>query len=92
MCLGIPGQVLEVLGAETHMAAVLVSGARRTVNISLLEEDGVAAGDWVLVHAGLALSKLSEDEARETLAVLQELSEAFLGGPPEAAATATRDR
>ncbi|MGH2515180.1 MAG: HypC/HybG/HupF family hydrogenase formation chaperone, partial [Ktedonobacterales bacterium] len=63
------------------MAAVRVSGARRTVDVSLLDEEGIAPGDWVLVHAGLALSKIPEQEALETLALLQEMSDAFMGVP-----------
>lgn len=78
MCLGIPGQILEVAGMPENMAAVRVSGARRTVDVSLLDDDGVAPGDWVLVHAGLALSKISAAEAQDTLALLQEMSEAFM--------------
>ena len=82
MCLGIPGQILEVANPETHMAAVQFSGTRRMVDISLIAEEGVAPGDWALIHAGLALSKLSEQEAREILALLQEMSDVFLGSAP----------
>lgn len=84
MCLGIPGQIIELLPATEagpRRAAVRLSGARRVVDLSLLEEDErVAPGDWVMAHAGLALSVVSEQEALETLALLQEMSEAFLGG------------
>lgn len=84
MCLGIPGQVIEIIetqGAAPHMAATRLSGARRMVDLSLVEEEeDIAPGDWILVHAGLALSKLSEQEAHETLALLQEMSDVFLGG------------
>lgn len=88
MCLGIPGQVLDLTDAAAHMAAIRVSGARRMVDISLVDEDGIAPGDWVLVHAGLALTKISEHEAQETLALLQEMSDAFMGAgvAPEYAA------
>ena len=77
MCLGIPGQILEVTDEASHTAAVMVSGARRPVNIALVDADGIAPGDWVLVHAGFALSKIDEQEARETLALLQEVSDAY---------------
>lgn len=83
MCLGIPGQIIEVFDATDAApprAATLLSGVRRMVDISLVEEEGIAPGEWVLVHAGLALSKLAEDEAHELLAVLQEMSEVFLDG------------
>jgi hydrogenase expression/formation protein HypC len=84
MCLGIPGQMLELLAPEQHRAAVMVSEARRTVDVSLVEE-GLAPGEWVLVHAGLALSKIAEREARETLALMQEMSDAYLLGVAPAA-------
>ncbi|MGZ3585584.1 MAG: HypC/HybG/HupF family hydrogenase formation chaperone, partial [Ktedonobacterales bacterium] len=51
MCLGIPGQVLETPDAATHMVAVRVSGARRRVDVSLLDDTIVEPGEWVLVHA-----------------------------------------
>ena len=79
MCLGIPGQVLETPDAVTHLVAVRVSGARRRVDVSLLDDTIVEPGEWVLVHAGLAVTKISEQEAQETLALLQEMSDAFLG-------------
>lgn len=79
MCLGIPGQVLDVPDAATHMAAVRISGARRRVDVSLLDDAPIAPGEWVLVHAGLALSKIPEEEALETLALLREMSDAFMG-------------
>lgn len=77
MCLGIPGQVVGAADPESHLAAVRVSGARRMVDVSLLDDEEVAPGDWVVVHAGLALGKLSEEEALETLALLREMSVAF---------------
>jgi hydrogenase expression/formation protein HypC len=79
VCLGIPGQVLEAPDAVTHIAAVRVSGALRRVDISLLDDTVVEPGEWVLVHAGLAVTKISEQEAQETLALLREMSYAFLG-------------
>lgn len=87
MCLGIPGQVLDVTGVAAHTAAIRVSGARRVVDVSMVEDEGLAPGEWVLVHAGLALTKISEREALETLALQQELSDAFLGNAPEHAAS-----
>jgi hydrogenase expression/formation protein HypC len=50
--------------------------------VSLVEEEGLAPGEWVLVHAGLALSKIAE---RETLALVQEMSDAYLLGVAPAA-------
>src|SRR5206468_13031671 len=58
MCLGIPGRVLE-LGDNPHLATVDVFGAKRQINLDLLDEP-VQPGDWVLIHVGFALSKLDE--------------------------------
>jgi hydrogenase expression/formation protein HypC len=44
------------------------------VNFSLLED--IALGDWVIVHAGFAISRLDEGEARETLELLRKIAEA----------------
>ena len=56
MCLGIPGEVLTLDVERPGMATVNVGGARRQVNVMLIEEDGVAPGDWVLIHVGFALA------------------------------------
>lgn len=85
MCLGIPGKVLEVTDVSLRLASVNVSGARRTVDISVVDEEGIAPGDWVLVHAGFALSKISETEALEILALLREMSDAYLAGMSDVA-------
>ncbi len=69
MCLGIPGQVVELVSAGEQLARVDVAGVRRTVDISLL--DGLAVGDWVLIHVGVAMSKIDEDQARFALEALQ---------------------
>jgi hydrogenase expression/formation protein HypC len=75
MCLAIPGRVVEILDEENRLAKVDVSGVLRNVNVGLL--DGVADGDWVLIHVGFALSKVDEEEARATLALLQQMGEAY---------------
>ena len=79
ICLAIPGQVLEVVDAHNRLAKVDVAGVQRTINIGLLDEDGVGAvpGDWVLIHVGFALSKVDEEEAQETLSLLQGMGEDF---------------
>ncbi|MDR1825830.1 MAG: HypC/HybG/HupF family hydrogenase formation chaperone [Bifidobacteriaceae bacterium] len=63
MCLGIPGEVVELHDGD--LATVAVSGVRRDISLGLL--DGVTVGDWVLVHVGFALSKIDEAEAAATL-------------------------
>jgi hydrogenase expression/formation protein HypC len=73
MCLAIPGQVIELVDEINRLARVEVAGVRRTVNVGLLDDDGVGVlpGDWVLIHVGFALSRIDEAEAQATLALLQ---------------------
>jgi hydrogenase expression/formation protein HypC len=63
MCLAIPARVVEILTADT--ARIDVGGVRKEVSIALV--DGVAVGDYVIVHVGYALTKLDPDEAQRTL-------------------------
>jgi hydrogenase expression/formation protein HypC len=82
MCLAIPGKIVEVLPkAESQQAAVVeVAGVRRRVDLGLLEEEKPAAGDWVLIHVGFAMSKISEQDAldqMQTLALLGETEAAL---------------
>ncbi len=72
MCLAIPGQVVEMVDEVNQIAKVDVVGVRRNINVSLLANDGDDArpGDWVLIHVGFALSKVDEEEAHATLALL----------------------
>lgn len=76
MCLAIPGQIVELSDEEQHFATVEVSGVRRRVNVDLLREDGLARDDWVLIHVGFAMSKISEQEAQEQLDLLSMMGEA----------------
>ncbi|MGH8895476.1 MAG: HypC/HybG/HupF family hydrogenase formation chaperone [Egibacteraceae bacterium] len=78
MCLGIPGQVLEVLNDGADLAKVDVSGVRRKVNVGLLEHEQLSPGDWVLIHVGFALSKIDEDEAEATLDLLRGMGQAYI--------------
>jgi hydrogenase expression/formation protein HypC len=74
MCLGIPGQVIELLdGYGGQLALVDVSGAPRKINIGmlLLDQQDLAPGDWVLIHMGFALELIDEAEAQEALAGLE---------------------
>jgi hydrogenase expression/formation protein HypC len=79
MCLAIPGRVLEVVDEHNRLAKVDVAGVQRTVNIGLLdaEGDGVQVGDWVLIHVGFALSKVDQEEAAATLALLRGMGADF---------------
>ncbi len=77
MCLGIPGQIVEIVDATFQFAKVDVSGVKRGVNIALLAEEGIAPGDWVLINAGLALRRLEADEASQVLQLIKELEQHF---------------
>lgn len=74
MCLAIPAQVVEWADGEP-LAMVEVSGVRRRVNVDLVREDGLAVGDWVLLHVGFALSKVSPEEAQAQLRLLAAMEE-----------------
>jgi hydrogenase expression/formation protein HypC len=77
MCLGIPGEVAELLSDRPDLAKVDVSGAKRIINIGLLEGETLQPGDWVLIHVGFALSKIDEDEARAALEFLEGIGQAY---------------
>jgi len=68
MCLGIPGQILEISDREHQLAIVDIGGVRRPVNIACIvdEEHPVEGciGDWVLVHVGFAMNRIDPDEAQ----------------------------
>ena len=77
MCLGIPGEVIELHPEQADLAKVNVSGVRRMINIGLLADDPPVPGEWVLIHVGFALSKIDEDEAAEALAFLEGIGQAY---------------
>jgi hydrogenase expression/formation protein HypC len=71
VCLAIPGQIMDVVDEDNHLARVDVVGVQRNVNIGLL--DGVGPGDWVLIHVGFAISQIDEEEAQATRQLLEEM-------------------
>lgn len=71
MCLGVPGEIVQVLDDRPDIAEVDVSGVRRAINIGLLEGQVVEPGDWVLVHVGFALSRIDQAEAKAMLQLLE---------------------
>ena len=73
MCLGIPARVIEVKGGT---AIVDFGGVKREVDASL---EDVEPGDYVIVHAGIVISKIDQREAEETIKLLQELVRALQG-------------
>lgn len=77
MCLGIPGEVIEILADRPDLAKVDVSGVKRAINIGLLEDGEVQPGDWVLIHVGFALSKIDEKEAKAAMDFLEGIGKAY---------------
>lgn len=73
MCLGVPGKIIEILQGEgLKMCRMDFGGVIREVCIETIPEAQV--GDYAIVHAGFALNLLSEEEAAETIALLNEIS------------------
>lgn len=68
MCLALPARVMELAAGD--MAVVALEGIKKTISLSLVED--VAPGDYVLVHVGYALHKVSEEEAERTLTMMAE--------------------
>jgi hydrogenase expression/formation protein HypC len=77
MCLGIPGEVIELLAEHEDLAMVSVEGVKRAVNIGLLRDEDLEPGDWILIHVGFALSKIDEGEAKASLDFLTGLGDAY---------------
>ena len=77
MCLGIPGQLVEIVDADAKLAKVSVSGVKRLVNIACILDEAQppesCIGDWVLIHVGFAISRIDEAEALKTLELLTEM-------------------
>ena len=67
MCIAVPMKVVEIKG---NMGVVEYSGVKREVGLMLMEDTQL--GDWVLIHAGFAISKLNQEEAEETLSLLKQ--------------------
>jgi hydrogenase expression/formation protein HypC len=76
MCLAIPGKIVEISPENPNSALIEVVGVRRRVDLGLLENDRPALGDWVLIHVGFAMSKISEQDALDQMHTLAMLGEA----------------
>jgi hydrogenase expression/formation protein HypC len=74
MCLAIPGQIVELVPGG-HLATVEVSRVRRTINVDLLDDPPPQPGEWVLIHVGFAMSRISAEHAAEQLRLLAMLGE-----------------
>lgn len=78
MCLGIPGQIIEITDADRLMAIAEVSGVRREVSVACVAPSDLTdlLGEWALIHVGFAMSVIDADEAAKTLEALRGLGEA----------------
>jgi hydrogenase expression/formation protein HypC len=75
MCLAIPGRIVEMVHDRPQLAMVEVAGVRRQVNVDLLRDGPLDPGDWVLIHVGFAMSKISEAGAQEQMRMLAMMGE-----------------
>lgn len=76
MCLAIPAQINEMVDDDGGCATVDIMGVRAKVSLQLLQDDPPMVGDWVLVHVGFAMSKISQEQAADQLDMLRKLGEA----------------
>jgi hydrogenase expression/formation protein HypC len=75
MCLGIPGRITEMHDENgVAMGTIDFGGVRRSVCLAYVA-DQVAPGDYAVIHVGFAIAKVSEDEAKRTYALLEEMSQ-----------------
>jgi hydrogenase expression/formation protein HypC len=75
MCLGIPGRITEIHDDNgVAMGTIDFGGVRRSVCLAYVADE-VAPGDYALIHVGFAIAKVSEDEAKRTFALLEEMSQ-----------------
>ncbi|MBF0572364.1 MAG: HypC/HybG/HupF family hydrogenase formation chaperone [Desulfamplus sp.] len=68
MCLAVPSKIIEI---KNNVAIVDVDGVRRDASLMLL--DNVKLGDYVIVHAGFAISKVDEEAARQTIQDMRDM-------------------
>ncbi len=77
MCLSIPSKVVEI--DENNYATVDTMGVKRKVTLDLIAEP-VNVGDYVLIHVGFAMNKISKEEAEDSIAAYNEIAEAMQNG------------
>ena len=75
MCLAIPGKIVEIIDEENRIAKVEVGGVRRNVNVGMLDREETLVGNYVLIHVGFAMTRIDEQEAQETLRILEEIGQ-----------------
>jgi hydrogenase expression/formation protein HypC len=77
MCLSIPSKVVEI--DENNYATVDTMGVKRKVTLDLISEP-VHVGDYVLIHVGFAMNKISKEHAEDSIAAYNEIVEAMKDG------------
>jgi hydrogenase expression/formation protein HypC len=80
MCLGIPMQIVAIDGYNARCTA---KGVMREVSLFMLQDEPIAVDDFVMVHVGYALQKMTEQEARSTWELLDEMLVAEAGAQHE---------
>ena len=75
MCLAIPGKIIEISPDNPDSALDDVVSVRRCVDLGLLQDDRPQPGDWILIHVGFAMSKISEQDAHDQMQTLRMLGE-----------------
>jgi hydrogenase expression/formation protein HypC len=75
MCLALPAKIVTFPPDEPSIAVVDVLSVERRVNVDLLRNEHLAVGDWILLHVGFAMSKVSEKDAQEQIELLMMLGE-----------------
>ena len=80
MCLGIVGQIVSLSAEHADLAMVDVAGLTRPINVAILADEGLAPGDFVLIHAGFAMERIDAETAQRQIAALQDYTG---GGAPE---------
>ncbi|MDJ0836179.1 MAG: HypC/HybG/HupF family hydrogenase formation chaperone [Acidobacteriota bacterium] len=75
MCLGVPGEIIDIDQSDslTRMGKVRFGGIRKDISLALVPE--ASAGDYVIVHAGFAISRLDQAEAAAVLETLEQLEQ-----------------
>jgi hydrogenase expression/formation protein HypC len=68
MCLAVPAKILSIDGTS---AVIDLAGTQREASLALLED--AAVGDWVIIHAGFAIEKLTEEDAQQTFELLRDI-------------------
>lgn len=75
MCVGIPGQIVDFDTAHPDLAMVDVAGVARPINLGLLKAEALRVGDWIVIHMGFALEKMTSEQATEAIEVLRTLGQ-----------------